>query len=365
MHSAPTLQESVSLKERTTLNVGGQARYFIDATTIEQVRSAVRFARKRELPLFILGGGSNILISDEGYRGVVLSLSMRETQFNEDGTTIASAGVVWDELVTETIARELSGLECLSGIPGTVGGAVVANAGAYGAECSDVFVSAEVIDLIDPTLPLITLRKDACAFSYHDSMFSRESAQYAIVSVTLKLIPGGSSQSTYRDYRFEIPRADPKSSPSLQEVRTRVLDIREKKGALILYGRESYQCAGSFFHMPFVTAEQYEAVLSKAQELDASKERMLRPWFWKQLNGSYKLAPGFLLEFTEFQKGYIRGAVGISPRHTLSIINRGGATAADIAQLAKDMQQRVATLFGVFLEQEVVSVGFNESVKII
>ena len=145
--------------------------------------------------------------------------------------------------------------------------------------------------------------------------------------------------------------------PTQEEVRKSVLAMREEKGSLIMKDKISFKSAGSFFHMPFVSLEKHKQIEARARELDAEKEERLRPWAWEQKDGSYKLAPGFLLEYTEFQKGYVRDQVGISPRHTLSIINVAHARAKDIARLALDMQRTVKQVFDIKLEREVKYIG--------
>lgn len=359
------VEEHIPLAPRTTLKVGGAARFFVAPRSIEEVHEALEFARSRALPVFILGGGSNVVISDAGFDGLVIHMSLPDITRTEQGDRVlvtAGAGVLWDELVVDTIEQKLFGLECLSGVPGTVGGAVVANLGAYGAQVSDTFVHAEVLDTQDLAAGLKVLGKEQCGFSYHDSFFSRESKRYVIVRAAFSLSRDPSAQLSYRDNRFDMSKlaATLGHAPTQQEVRDTILDMREEKGSLIMDGRRSFQSAGSFFHMPFVSAEKYEQVGAQARALDAAKEERLRPWAWQQLDGSYKVAPGFLLEYTEFQKGYVRGVVGISPQHTLSIINIGGARAADIAELARDMQQTVETVFGIHLEREVEYVGAVE-----
>lgn len=362
-----TLQEHVPLAPLTTFGVGGTARFFVLAESVEEVREALEFAREKMLPVFVLGGGSNIVIADEGFPGLVLLMRISgitlETQDTHVLVTVG-AGVTWDEFVSQTIDRQLTGLECLSGVPGTVGGAVVANLGAYGAQVSDTFVHAEVIDTNDAEKGITSIKKELCDFSYHDSVFSRE-RQYVIVRATFALSTNPGAIPTYRDNRFNMAalaeRLD--RTPTGGEVREEVLRMREEKGSLIMPGRVSYRCAGSFFHMPFVSDVQYEEVVSRARALDTEREERLRPWAWKQPDGSYKIAPGFLLEYTEFQKGYVRGAVGISPRHTLSIIAVADACAADIAGLARDMQNAVEKLFGIRLEREVEYIGVVEPIK--
>ncbi|OGG79933.1 UDP-N-acetylenolpyruvoylglucosamine reductase [Candidatus Kaiserbacteria bacterium RIFCSPLOWO2_02_FULL_55_12] len=363
------LREHVPLAPLTTFGVGGAARFFIEAHSIEDVAEALAFAKEQALSLFVLGGGSNILVADEGFDGVVLALcipgitaealsSAAEASGGREWVTVG-AGVAWDEFVVWTIQHEFAGLECLSGVPGTVGGAVVANLGAYGAQMSDTFVRAEVLDRNDLFGGLKIFKKEACDFSYHDSMFGRTPGRYVVVRATFALSRDPVAQPSYRDNRFDLAKLATALGrpPTGQDIRDAVLDMREEKGSLIMPGRHSYRCAGSFFHMPFMSKEEYELVGAKARSLDASKEERLRPWAWKQPDGSYKVAPGFLLEYTEFQKGYVRAGAGVSPRHTLSLINVGGARAEDIAALAHDMREAVEKIFGIRLECEVEYVG--------
>jgi UDP-N-acetylmuramate dehydrogenase len=358
-------QEQVTLAPFTTFGVGGVARFFIEAHTLAEVIEAIECARTESLPLFVLGGGSNVVIADTGFDGVVLHMKVSGITQERHGDTVSvtvGAGMVWDDFVVWTMAQGFSGLECLSGIPGTVGGAVVANLGAYGAQCSDTFVSADVLDSDDTKSGVKRIPKEACDFSYHDSAFSRQKGR-VVVQATFALSTDPAAQPSYRDNRFDMTALTTRlgRAPTQQEVREAVLSMREEKGSLRMKGRLSYNCAGSFFHMPFVSPEKYDDVIARARSLDAQKEERLRPWAWQQKDGSYKLAPGFLLEYTEFQKGYVRGTVGISPQHTLSIINVANARAEDIAQLAQDMQHAVEKIFGVSIEREVEYIGAVEN----
>jgi len=360
------IKENFPLSSLTTFEVGGEARFFAEAKSAEEVKEALSFARARSLPIFVLGGGSNIVIADNGFNGLVLALRIQGIVAEYSGKSAVvtvGAGVGWDEFVIWSIEKKLSGLECMSGVPGTVGGAVVANVGAYGAQCSDTFMHAEVIDTKDESNKVQVVRKEDCGFSYHDSLFGRSGGRYIIVSATFSLSADPAVTPSYKDNRFDMAGLAEEigRQPTQQEVRDSVLTMREKKGSLIMKGRKSFKCAGSFFHMPFVSGVKYEEVADIARTLDAEKEKILRPWAWKQPDGSYKLAPGFLLEYTEFQKGYVRGEVGISPLHTLSIINVGSASADDIAKLARDMQDAVVKIFGVSLEREVEYIGDVEN----
>jgi len=362
------ITQNVPLASRTTLGVGGEARFFAAPVSIEEVKEAIDFAHSRSLPLFVLGGGSNIVIADRGFDGLVLTLHLTDITKEEHDDRVwvtVGAGVVWDEFVLWTIEQGLKGLECLSGVPGTVGGGVVANLGAYGAQCSDTFVQAEVLDTQEENSELKVFTKEQCDFSYHESLFGKVSGRYIVVRATFSLSTDAAVNPAYRDNRFDMTTLTKElgRTPTQKEVRDSVLTMREEKGSLIMKDRVSFKSAGSFFHMPFVSEEQYAHVTTVARALDAVKEEKLRPWAWKQTDGSYKLAPGFLLEYTEFQKGYVRGGVGISPRHTLSIINVGDARAEDIAQLARDMQDAVGKIFSIRLEREVEYIGAVERVK--
>ncbi|MFA7302324.1 MAG: UDP-N-acetylmuramate dehydrogenase [Candidatus Paceibacterota bacterium] len=355
------IQENVSLAPFTTFKIGGLARYFATASSLDEVHQAIAFARDRALPLFVLGGGSNVLIADEGFDGLVLRVDLLQVVFEERADrafVTVGAGVWWDDFVAQMVERGYAGLECLSGIPGTVGGAVVANLGAYGAECSGTLVEVRVIDLQDSEGALKTFRNEECDFSYHDSFFAKHPHRYIIVEALFSFAHAQTVRPTYRDSRFNLANlvAAIGRPPTLAEVRAEVIKVRGEKGVL----STSYQSAGSFFHMPFVTAEEYAHIRAVAQELDAEKEQRLRPWAWEQADGRYKVAPGFLLEYTPFQKGYVAGAVGISPKHTLSVITSEGARARDVAALAQAMHDAVQNIFSISLEREVKYIGAVE-----
>lgn len=357
-----TPRENVSLAELTTFHLGGVARFLFECSTEEEVRDALKFAKERAVPVCVLGGGSNVLISDTGFNGVVIRPTLPGITQEADGAyerVTAGAGVSWDELVRTSVDTGLSGFECLSGIPGTVGGAVVQNIGAYGAAVEDTFLYADVIDCTLPGFAKRRFQKEECNFSYHDSVFGKESGRYIVLSAAFALSRGRTQLPTYRDNRFDAAAFVKKNhrEPTLADVRASILEIRTEKGLLARAGEKPFLSAGSFFHMPLVTGEAYARIRDTAVRLDADKELTLRPWAWEQEDGTYKLAPGFLLEFTKFKKGYRQGAVGISPKHILTILNEDGGTAREIATLAHEMRQAVQHQFGVRLTREVEYIG--------
>ncbi|HQT83215.1 MAG TPA: FAD-binding protein, partial [Candidatus Paceibacterota bacterium] len=286
-----TIQENVPLAPLTTLGVGGRARFFAAAESVADVVEALAFAHERELPIFVLGGGSNVVIADDGFDGLVLAPRITGITTETHGTrtlVTVGAGVMWDEFVVWAIAHGFAGLECLSGVPGTIGGAVVANLGAYGAQVSDTFVHAEAVDTRVPGEKLRVFEKEECNFSYHDSIFGHTAGRYIVVRATFALSTDPAANPSYRDNRFDMTKlaAALGHAPTREEVRAAVLTMREEKGSLIMDGRVSYKSAGSFFHMPFVSKEQYEKVVAQARVLDAAKEERLRPWAWQQPDDS-------------------------------------------------------------------------------
>ncbi|MEK7614207.1 MAG: UDP-N-acetylmuramate dehydrogenase [Patescibacteria group bacterium] len=355
--------ENVLLAPFTTFKVGGSARYFAEVKTIDELKEAVLFSQKRKLPFFVLGGGSNILISDSGFPGLVIKISSRGITHTEKGDHIfvtVLAGEDWDNFVEYAVVRGWHGVENLSGVPGSVGAAPVQNIGCYGSEVKDTIESVLVFDIKEERIKIFPNKE--CKFSYRSSLFKKpEGKRYVIFSVTFRLssTPYFQTGETYKDNRFNIGELIKKQnvSPTPKDIRFVILNVREEKGMVIMAGRESYNSAGSFFAAPIVSSRVFENVAEIAGHIDKEKEKFLRPWSWEIENNRIKIAPAFLLEFTQFNKGYYRGKVGISPKHSLSIINRGGSGAGEIYNLARDMRDAVEKVFGVKLEAEVEYVG--------
>ena len=349
-----TVLENVSLAPFTTLKVGGPARYFTEPGSAADVAEAVNFARSKNLPLFVLGGGSNLVVSDAGWPGLIVKLAIRgieERDSNDHGMTLfeVGAGEEWDRFVARAVARNCAGVECLSGIPGSVGGTPVQNVGAYGQEVSETIESVLVFDLKHGQAH--ELCSEACGFQYRTSIFNTsERGRFIILRVTYALTPGGKPRIEYADLKRHF--AGFQQTPSLTSTREAVRRIRAAKAMLITPGDEDCRSAGSFFKNPVLSAEQFEELMRRA----AAKG--LQVPNYPALDAQKKVSAAWLVEHSGFSKGYSSGRVGISRKHALAIVNRGDATAADILGLKDHIQQRVEELWHIQLEPEPVFVGF-------
>ena len=336
-----TVLENVPLAPLTTLKVGGPARYFTEPKSATEVADAVNFARSRDLPLFVLGGGSNLVISDAGWPGLVLKLAISGIdQREENGKALfeVGAGEEWDKFVARAVARNCAGVECMSGIPGSVGGTPVQNVGAYGQEVSETIQSVLVFDLKDGQVR--ELCAEACGFQYRTSIFNTsERGRFIILRVTYGLTPGGQPRIEYADLKKHF--AGFQNAPSLAGTREAVRRIRATKAMLITPGDEDCRSAGSFFKNPVLAPDQYAELTLRA------KVKGLQVPSYPALDAQRKVSAAWLVEHSGFSKGYNAGRAGISRKHALAIVNRGDATAADILGLKDHIQQRVEELWGI------------------
>ena len=344
------IEENKTLAPLTTFGIGGPARWFVEAESEEDVVLATDRAREQEVPLFVLGGGSNLLVADSGFDGLVLHVGLRgiQTQDAEGNEVIfrVEAGEDWEHCVRQTIEEECSGLECLSGIPGTVGGTPVQNVGAYGQEVSSVIERVRAIDLREGGS--VEFDASECGFGYRSSRFnSGDRGRYVVTRVDYRLTRGGAPTLGYADLQRAFA-GDAK--PTLAEVAAEVRRIRRGKGMLLVEGDPDCRSAGSFFKNPIVDAEQVHKIAAVAG--------IEPPRFPSGTDGLLKLPAAWLIEQSGFAKGFAMGAAGVSSRHTLALINRGGATAADVMALAGHIQNAVAARFGIRLEREPVLLGF-------
>ena len=347
------LQENIPLAPRTTLQVGGAARYFVEAASEADIRKAVTWTRSRKLPLFVLGGGSNLVVSDSGWPGLVLKIAIPgiEQHADDQGHNIfeAGAGEEWDDFVAHAVAENCTGIECMSGIPGSVGGTPVQNVGAYGQEASESILRVQALDLTD--MQTRTIPAKDCGFSYRSSIFnSTQKDRYIIQRVTYALTPGGAPSIRYADLqRYFVSWA---TLPTLAETRDAVRTIRASKAMLITSGDEDCRSAGSFFKNPVLSQAEFEAVMQRAAT------RNLTIPSYPAADSQRKVSAAWLVEHSGFTKGYTAGHVGISRKHALALVNRGGASAEEVLQLKNTIQQQVHEQWGLQLEQEPVMVGF-------
>ncbi len=338
------VQTNYLLAQITTMQVGGKADYFEVVETSDQVKAALKFAQEKSLAVLVLGNGSNVVVSDDGFRGLVIQNKIRGLDVDDGGVMKVAAGENWDDVVRLATDRELAGIECLSGVPGSAGGAVVQNIGAYGQTLGDLVTQVETIETATGQEKIFSASE--CEFGYRTSRFKKNPNQYIVIGFQMKLQPAGKPSINYPHVAKHF---EGKSSPSLSEVREFIIRLRGSKGYLIMPGYERYNTAGSYFKNPIVNGEQ----LAKLQPIlgDPSLNR-----FWPNESGA-KIAAAYLLQEAGFAKGYREGNVGISPKHSLSLVNFGGAKAAEIKALANKIKSVILEKFGVQLEEEILYIG--------
>jgi UDP-N-acetylmuramate dehydrogenase len=342
--AAPNMREL--LARHTTLRVGGPARRMITIDTEAELVEAVRTLDAQGEPLLILGGGSNLLVGDSGFDGTVIKIAthgVAEDIAACSGAVITvAAGEPWDPLVAAAIERGWSGLEAMSGIPGLVGATPIQNVGAYGAEVSELISTVRTLDR--STGQLKTLFPVECGFGYRTSRFKSDPGRFLVLSVTFQLRLGSMSQpirypELARALRVEVGQRAPTA-----EVRQAVLALRTAKGMVLVEDDHDTWSAGSFFTNPLISS-------AVAGTLPADAPR------FNQSNGMIKTSAAWLIERAGFGKGYGNGAARLSGKHTLALTNRGGATAAELLDLAREIRAGVQAKFGIQLVPEPVLVG--------
>ena len=350
-------RENVPLAPLVTLGVGGPARFFADCAAVETLTAGVAWAREEGLPVFVLGGGSNVVVADRGFAGLVLRVAIRGidvTTDHQQTLVSAGAGEAWDAFVAYTVERGLAGLECLSGIPGLVGATPIQNVGAYGQEVSETLAMVEALDL--ETGSRVRFDRSECEFGYRASRFKgRDKGRYVITRVSFGLSPGGKPAVRYAELQRCLADRGA-SSPALAQVRDAVLAIRRRKAMVIDPADVDSRSVGSFFMNPTVSEEECERVRSIAARLVKSGETM--PAF-PTADGRVKLSAAWLIEHAGIARGTVYGNVGTSSKHALAIINRGGGTAREVLELCRLIQARVRDLFAVELTPEPVFVGVD------
>lgn len=347
MKTSILVQENFSLAPLTTLKIGGKARFFVRAETESQVAAAFNFAEENDFPLFVLGGGSNVLVADEGFDGLVLQIAIKGVEISGDLVT-AQAGEDWDGLVRLCVENDLQGVECLSGIPGLTGGTPVQNVGAYGQEVSETITRLRVFDR--KSKEILELSNADCEFSYRASIFNTSAKnRFIVLSVAFALTKNGAPKIAYKDLQAYF--GDQK--PNLNETREAVLAIRRAKSMVIDERDPNARSAGSFFKNPIVTRDKFSEIVEIASEFGAASV----PSFVVD-EKTVKIPAAWLIENAGFHKGYIKNGAGISTLHTLAIINCGGASAKDVIALKNEIQTKVMEKFGIELKPEPIFIGF-------
>lgn len=344
------VREGVALAPLTTLELGGPAEWFAEVGDLEQLREALDFAASRKLPVTVLGGGSNVLVADEGVAGLVLRPLVRRLDIDDGGRVVVGAGEPWDLVVAATVDRGLAGFECLAGIPGLAGATPIQNVGAYGQEIGDTLVEVLAWDLQQGRLERIPAAE--CGLGYRSSRFKQEPGRWVVLEVEFQLRPGGPDRPRYPELAARLG-----PSPSLAEVRDVVLELRRSKSMVIDPADPNRRSAGSFFVNPVVSPELAEQVAA-ASSAGAEMPR------WSMGDGRVKLSAAWLIEQAGFPRGSRRGAVGQSTRHALALVHHGGGTARELINYAEAIQAAVLGRFGVSLTAEPRFLGFGDGASL-
>jgi UDP-N-acetylmuramate dehydrogenase len=352
------VRENVPLAPLTTFGIGGPARYFVAVQSEAELREAMQRARDKALPEFVLGGGSNLVVSDAGWPGLVIKMEIgiiRRSREADKDIFSAGAGVDWNEFVASAVESFCAGVECLNGIPGTVGAAPVQNVGAYGQDVSETIVRVRA--LIRETLEPIEFNNQDCGFSYRTSRFNtHDKDKFTITRVDFALTQGGRPKVEYGDVKKYFAASGQR--PTLQSVSEAVWKIRRAKAMVITSDEPDSRSAGSFFKNPIIPSQKFASLAESARSRGAEV-----PSF-PASDGHVKVPAAWLIENSGLHKGFTLGCVGISSKHTLALVNRGGATSAELLALKDLVQKKVYDAFGIELRPEPVFLGFDRDANI-
>jgi UDP-N-acetylmuramate dehydrogenase len=337
-----------NLAQYTSLRVGGPAQKFIHATTEQELIEAVKNSDKSGEPLLIIGGGSNVLIGDQGFDGTVIRVETKGNSYQFDacsgGMITVNSGENWDEFVQWIISKGFADVETLSGIPGTVGGAPIQNIGAYGHEVCEVIARVRTWDRKINSIKTFT--NQDCEFGYRSSRFKREKDRYVVLDVTFQLRKGEMSLPIKYQELANYLGVQLGDRVPVEDVRRAVLALRATKGMVLSENDPDSWSAGSFFINPILSAEL-------AAKLPSDAPR------WQQPDGRVKTSAAWLMEKSGVKKGEEHEGARVSTKHVLALVNSGNAKASDIAELAKSARAQVKNVFGITLEPEVHFVGLS------
>jgi len=342
------LARDVVLAPHTTFELGGPARAFVEVTTEEELREALSL----KMPTFVLGGGSNLVVSDRGFDGLVIKIASRGIT-ERDGVLDVAAGEPWEPFVARAVRDGLAGVECLSGIPGLVGATPIQNVGAYGQEVAQTIVSVRTIHALTGEVRERT--NSECGFRYRHSLFKETAKDEIVTSVRFQLLAAGAPTLHYP----ELEKAMHGTPITLASVRDKVISLRRSKSMVLDPNDPNRRSAGSFFMNPIVSVAKADEVCARALTDGVVREAREMPRFPCD-DGMVKLAAGWLIERSGMKKGTRRGNVGISSNHALQLVHHGGGSADELIALAREIVATVHGRFGVTLRPEPVFLGFGE-----
>lgn len=351
-----SLKQNINLSHYTTIKLGGPAKYFIECNTINDIIETLKYANGKNFRLQVLGGGSNIIFSDEGFDGIVIKINLKGITIQNNRITVA-AGENWDNFVNYTVENNFTGIESLSGIPGTVGATPIQNVGAYGREVSNTIQYVKALD--KTILEVIEFNNNDCKFAYRQSRFKNEDKdKYIITEVTFVLERDKEPEIKYEELKKYIDGNTnynnlKTNTEKLRTIRKAVLNIRKKKSMITDENDSDSVSCGSFFLNPILNQEEYNKFVERfALILGNPEVSELLPIIHKTPAG-YKIPAACLIENAGFHKGYEKNNVGISSKHSLALINKGGTTKA-LLELSKEIEKKVYDKFAVRLHPEPV-----------
>lgn len=352
----PRIKKDVLLSDYTTIGLGGKAKYFFECKSENDVLESLTAAKKNNIDVQIISGGSNLIFSDKGFDGLVLKIDLKGIVISENENFFyvkTAAGEIWDDFVKLIIDRELSGIECLSGIPGSVGATPIQNVGAYGQEVSDVITCVGAIDI--QMLTKIQFENNQCEFDYRQSRFKNsDKDKFIITDVTFAFQKNKIPEIKYSELlNFININSDFSPSNTLSKnlniIRKSVLALRKKKSMIVDDKDPNSKSCGSFFMNPVMSENEFNGMKLKLQNIEIP--------FYKSGN-NYKIPAAFVVEQSGFHKGYRRKGAGISCNHSLALINIDGTT-NDLLELSDEIEKQVDKKFGIKLMKEPVIVPFR------
>lgn len=349
------VQTDVPLAPWSTLAVGGPARWFVEAASEGDVCAALEWAETRHVPVHILGGGSNVVIADAGFAGLVVRIAIAGIDSHAEGSSVVfrvGSGEPWDPFVAHAVEASCAGVECLSGVPGLVGGTPIQNVGAYGQDVSETIRGVRAIDRSAGRV--LTLTAAECGFGYRTSRFKHTDAgRFVVTGVEFVLTRGGAPRIAYADVVQYFER-ESAGLPALPDVRRAILEIRRRKGMVIEEGNPANKSVGSFFVNPVVTSAHFARIQSTLPP-DTPVPH------YAAGDGHVKIPAAWLIEQAGFARGSVHGRVGMSPFQSQAIVNLGDASSAEIVTLAAAVKRAVWNMFRITLVPEPVFVGFGEN----